>query len=265
MKAKTEELLYMLLWTCDLAMRPTFRNLTDSFEAWSYRNGFHRQLAQLEKRRMLEAREKADQRVLRLTDAGRLRALGGRDPVACWESDWDGQWWMVLFDLRAEQEAERRRLRRYLRGRGLGCLQKSVWITPHPLEAETDFLADTKVNPSSILFLNARPASGESDADIVAAAWDFDRINAEWRTYRSILKEKPTGALRDAEEAGRFHHWARRERQAWLNAVAVDPLLPRALWPAGYAGESAWLARVKAHAAAVRQVAGTRGIEVPNQ
>ena len=55
MKAKTEELLYLLLWTCERLVRPTFRNLTDSFESWVYRNGFNRQLAELERRKLVES------------------------------------------------------------------------------------------------------------------------------------------------------------------------------------------------------------------
>jgi hypothetical protein len=30
MRSKSEELLYLLLWACDMVRRPTFRNLTDS-------------------------------------------------------------------------------------------------------------------------------------------------------------------------------------------------------------------------------------------
>ena len=37
---KTEELLNLLLWSTDQLMNPSFRNLTDSFETWAYRNGF---------------------------------------------------------------------------------------------------------------------------------------------------------------------------------------------------------------------------------
>ena len=55
MKAKTEELLYLLLWTADQLCRPTFRNLTDTFEQWAYRQGFHRQLWELERRQFLES------------------------------------------------------------------------------------------------------------------------------------------------------------------------------------------------------------------
>src|ERR1041385_6368505 len=73
MKPKTEELLYLLLWASEIAARPTFRNLTGSFEAWAYRNGFHRQLAALEQQQLLETKQEADGlRLHRLTEAGRL-------------------------------------------------------------------------------------------------------------------------------------------------------------------------------------------------
>jgi hypothetical protein len=39
MRAKTEELLYMLLWASEMLWHPTFRNFTESFEDWAYRNG----------------------------------------------------------------------------------------------------------------------------------------------------------------------------------------------------------------------------------
>src|ERR1041384_4545776 len=89
-KPKTEELLYLLLWACDIAARPTFRNLTDSFESWAYRTGFHRQLATLERQHLLETSLKSGGgRLHRLTEAGRLMALGARDPIARWKRRWD--------------------------------------------------------------------------------------------------------------------------------------------------------------------------------
>ncbi len=49
MQPKTEELLNLLLWSAEMVLRPTFRNLTESYEAWAYRKGLMRQLATLEK------------------------------------------------------------------------------------------------------------------------------------------------------------------------------------------------------------------------
>jgi len=56
MRAKTEELLYFLLWTAETISRPTWRNMTGSFEGWAYRKGLFRQLQRLENQQWLERR-----------------------------------------------------------------------------------------------------------------------------------------------------------------------------------------------------------------
>src|SRR5438477_10424039 len=81
MRAKTEELLYLLLWAAEIFSRPTWRNLSESFESWAYRKGLRQQLLRLEKQGWIERQVGlAGNRLLRLTEVGRLKALGGRDP-----------------------------------------------------------------------------------------------------------------------------------------------------------------------------------------
>jgi phenylacetic acid degradation operon negative regulatory protein len=255
MKPKTEELLYFLLWSCERLLHPTWRNLTDSFEGWAYRNGFLRQLRYLEKLDLLESQDRTpDERSLRLTEAGRLHALGGRDPEACWRRPWDGRWRLVLFDVPVGQDTARNRLRHYLRERGFGYLQKSVWITPHALAEERQALARSKVDVEALLLLEARPAAGETDAEIVEGAWDFDPINENYAHYLRIISRIPSGALDKETAAKAFRRWASQERAAWLEAVSLDPFLPEALLPAGYLGREAWQARIKAQAHLAQQL-----------
>ena len=72
MQPKTEEFLNLLLWSADLLARPTFRNLTDSYESWAYRNGLLRQAATLERQQLLERDTGSpDDRLYRLTAQGR--------------------------------------------------------------------------------------------------------------------------------------------------------------------------------------------------
>src|SRR5439155_10688504 len=168
MRTKTEELLYLLLWTCDMVTRPSFRNLNGSFEGWAYRNGFGRQLAELERQKLLESRNPGSKgsrrlnRALRLTEAGRLHALGGRDPEIRWQRRWDGRWRLVLFDLPNAQSTLRNRLRMQLRRLGFGWLQNSVWISPDPLDTEKAALGGSHVDVESLIVFEARPCSGES-------------------------------------------------------------------------------------------------------
>lgn len=254
MKAKTEELLNLLLWSADKLARPTFRNLTDSYESWAYRNGLPRQISTLEKGQLIEARGGgSDERVFRLTAQGRLCALGGRDPQVRWARPWDGRWRMVLFDVPVTRDSHRRRLRRYLHDRGFGCLQGSVWITPDPLEEEKTILLGAKVDVESMLLLDARPCAGETDEEIVAGAWDCERINQRYQRLMKILGEHPKGALRNESAAKAMLRWASAERAAWLDAVMNDPLLPERILPPGYLGRTVWRRRVE-----VLQLAGSQ-------
>lgn len=255
MKPKTEELLNLLLWSADKLARPTFRNLTDSYESWAYQNGLGRQAAKLERHHLLECHPASpDDRMYRLTWQGRLLALGGRDPQARWSREWDGRWRLVLFDVPNTQNTHRSRLRRYLRDKGFGYLQNSVWITPDPLEAERQILGDGRINVESLLLLEARPCAGESDTEIVGGAWDFENINRRYGRHLKVLAERPDGALRSEAAAKALLRWANVEREAWLDAVTMDPLLPARLLPPHYLGQKVWLRRIEVLRDAGRQL-----------
>jgi len=116
MKAKSELLLYHLLWTAETVMDPTFRNLDASFESWAYRNGFLPQIHRLEAAGLIESPKESWSRgrFVRLTEDGRIAALGGRDPEACWAAPWDKKWRLVLFDLPEKERALRMQVRRAL-------------------------------------------------------------------------------------------------------------------------------------------------------
>jgi phenylacetic acid degradation operon negative regulatory protein len=244
MNAKTEEFLYLLLWGAETLVRPTFRNLNESYEGWAYRTGLLRQLARLEQRKLIERKPgKIVEHIYRLTETGRLTALGGRDPLALWNRSWDGQWRVVVFDLPERENASRVRLRRFLKDRGFGYLQNSLWITPDPLDKTVRKLATSGQDVESFLTLEARPCSGESDRAIVAGAWDFDQINQRYEECLSVLKKYPTSSQTVAKDTAKLQHWARREWVLWRAAIQGDPLLPSVLLPAGYRGKETWRVR----------------------
>lgn len=255
MQSKTEQFLNLLLWSAEMLVRPTFRNLTESYEGWAYRKGLMRQVIALERQRLLERDNSLpNDRLYRLTAAGRLHALGGRDPEKRWERSWDGKWRMVLFDVPTGQNAQRERLRRYLRAKCFGYLQNSVWITPDSLEEERKILGRGRIDVESLLLLEARPCAGESDSEIAAGAWDFENINRRYGRHLKVLEKRPTAALRNEPAARALLSWAAAEREAWLEAVTNDPLLPARLLPADYLGRRAWLRRLEVLQHAGRQI-----------
>lgn len=245
-------MLYLLLWTCERLMRPTFRNLTESWESWAYRNGLLRQLNRLASQKLVESHKSENRKcppLWRLSEAGRIHALGGRDPVKEWLRPWDGRWRLVTFDIPVQCNLARDRIRLRLRNRGFGLLQESVWITPHGLPTVSQWLPDPGEN-ASLLFLQSEPVEGNTDQDVVSTAWDFARINELYACYMTILKNQPPGPIHDERGANMMRTWWNQERLSWLEAVTSDPLLPDPLLPAGYLGKEAWSARATALSAA---------------
>ena len=90
--------------------------------------------------------------------------------------------------------------------------------------------------------------------EIVAGAWDFERINLRYARHLKILGERPGGALRNDATAKGLLRWAAAERKAWLEAVTNDPLLPGRILPSDYLGQPAWRRRVEVLRDASRQL-----------
>jgi phenylacetic acid degradation operon negative regulatory protein len=236
MKAKTELLLHRLLWLADKPMRPTFRNIEDSFEGWAYYRGLLPQIRRLEAQGLLEGMtdERSGQRLHRLTEAGRLAAAGGRDPEAAWSAVWDQQWRLFLFDIPEVESSKRRLLNRALARAGCGCLQGSVWISPHLPSSLEAILAEEDPDCGHLLLLLAASKGKIVDGRMVLTAWNFAAIGAGYEAVVGVLDQFPQVAA--AADLEVLADWTARELGAWRKALAADPLLPAALHPKDYQG-----------------------------
>ncbi len=242
-----EEVLLTLLWVADKLSRPTLNNLTQSYEGWAWQHGLNRLLNRAEDRELVRRERQAEQLVYRLTETGRVQALGGHDAPARWSRLWDGRWRQVLFDLPSHRKKVRIQLWRWLRANGFGYLQNSVWIHPDPVGKLADALAEWRDDVESFVLMEATCCPGYSDAAIVAGAWDFEEINRRLRGYiqTATLTSRDLACLREKPSA--LPGWITQDRIAWRHALELDPLLPRALWPSGYEGERAWNTKLKSY------------------
>ncbi len=246
--AKTEEFLLTLLWMADVASRPTYRNLNDSFEGWCHRQGYLRRLKHLERAQLIErpADSAIGKCICRLTESGRQALLAGSDHQSRWDRAWDGQWRMLLFDLPRKDPGLRRRLLRWLHDRKFGYLQNSVWISPDPLDGIKQIPGEWRRQLGEFVVMEGRPAAPFSDEQITLEAWNFDAINDACRLYLDFAKSWNA-------ERGRPREWlgddlaqaAARERELWANCVRLDPLLPASLCPKSYLGFRAVQARAQ--------------------
>lgn len=182
-----------------------------------------------------------DERIFRLTGQGQQRVWGEIDPPARWGRPWDGMWRLAMFDVPQAQVALRTKLRRKLRELRFGWLQNSVWLSPDPVSKLMEELSARKVSVESLLFIEGRPAGGETDAELVAGGWDFVRLTKMQADYLKFLRQRP--ALGRSTKGTEWAAWLDAEHRAWHAVARLDPFLPDALLPAGYAGKEAWQAR----------------------
>ncbi len=224
-------------------MRPTWRNLDSSFESWAYGNGLLKQIHRLEAQAFIESRRdgKSGQRFIRLTEKGLAAGSLGCQPEQRWQRAWDGRWRVILFDLPEEERAARRKLRKQLKLAGFGCMQRSAWISPDSLDDMTKDLRPLAVNAANLVLLDSIPCGGESSADLVAASWDFVRINGAWKNLSDHLDVLPKDPQAWRQET--IVQWSTQERNLLRGCFRLDPLLPHGLLPAHYMGLPTWKKR----------------------
>jgi DNA-binding transcriptional regulator PaaX len=245
MKAKTELLLYRLLWLAEKPLRPTYSNLEATFEGWAYRNGLLNQIKQLEAKGYLEATQDpaSGKRLHRLTEAGRTVVLGGRDPEKAWAQPWDHKWRLFLFDIPEQESSKRRQLTRSLAKAGCGCLQGSVWISPATPSVIECLAAGDDPDCSHLLMLLADSKGPKVDAKMVDGAWDFEAINAAYQQLQEVLDQFPQAARGKSRES--LSDWTVAENTASRACLQQDPLLPAVLLPKDYVGRKIWSHRRK--------------------
>jgi len=243
MKAKTELLLYRLLWLAEKPMNKPYHNLEQSFEGWAYRNGLLNQIHQLERQGWLESRHDpaSGKRLHRLTEAGRNLVLDGRDPEKSWSRDWDRKWRLFLFDIPESQRSMRRQLNRTLAKAGCGCLQGSVWIAPCTPQQIEKLVESDDPDCTHLLMLHADSKGLKVDAKMVEGAWDFEKINTAHRALQTILDRYPDVVRSYSREA--LAVWTAEENAATRAFLQIDPLLPSVLLPKGYEAKKIWKKR----------------------
>ncbi len=255
MKAKSELLLWQMMWAADKMLCPTLRNLNESFEGWAYQNGLLQQIQRLEAKGFVESQGGGfdDKRFHRLTEAGRIAALGGRDPEAAWAVEWDRKWRLFLFDVPESERSLRRKLTRALAALGCGCLQGSVWIAATRPQGIDKAFPEKGADCSHLMILEAESRGLRVDRRMVEGAWDFETINSRYQRHIDLMERFPKG--KSGGNSTALAAWAARENAAWLKAVRSDPLLPAMLLPKGYLGQRAWRKRkaVIARAAALAE------------
>ena len=87
--------------------------------------------------------EKNNQKFIKLTKKGELKLLFEKSKLNK-PKEWDGKWRLLMFDIPEGSRKKRNQIRRLLKQAGFSILQKSVFISPYPLNREAvNFLKES--------------------------------------------------------------------------------------------------------------------------
>ena len=97
-------------------------------------------IREIRKRRFARLVRKKNRYVLEVTEEGQRRVLPHRISrlIVPAQSEWDGLWRIVLFDIPERRRTARNALRDKLRELGFFLLQKSAFVLPYPCEDALD-------------------------------------------------------------------------------------------------------------------------------
>lgn len=210
---------------------------------WEDETRNRERLRSMKRRGWIDVRRDGPEPVVVLTEAGRDAACGGPDPETRWSRPWDGQWRFFLFDLPGRQSRIRVALWRWMRRERFGYLQNSVWITPDPVDPESVPVGSFRLKADASTFIQGRPLSPDGDRALVTGAWEFAAIDRAHGEVLRLASEGQDAFKRRVWKPAQRREWAAALRRAWRAVQQLDPLLPEALWPAGYRGRMAWQAR----------------------
>jgi phenylacetic acid degradation operon negative regulatory protein len=143
--------------------------------------------------------------------------------------EWDGQWVLVQVRIPESDRRARHVVRSRLAWAGFGSLGPGLWLSPHADRAgEADrVLREAGVAGDAHVFVARR--TGLSDTrEMVAAAWDLPRLEAEYEQFVAEFRTPAVPSDLLLRQLELVH--------AWRRFPALDPALPRELLPPRWTG-----------------------------
>lgn len=220
-----------------LASKP---GMTRMSRYWGYteQRDAYRAFERWEAEQYIEKQQRGSEVVYRIGKAGQQFLQQQGCSPAQRRRAWDRRWRMVMFDFPEVARKARDAFRRELKMHRMGCLQKSVWITPDPVIADWNrLLADLKLTEWVLLFESAEHGPVE-DKEIAFRVWKLDEVGKRYTNHLARYQNLPQrlsmcrAPVLPAELAAE----ARRERREYFGLLREDPLLPMPLLPKAFAG-----------------------------
>lgn len=177
---------------------------------------------------------------LKLTGLGRKTLPDYHFPEKFWNTKWNGYWYLLIFDVPESQRSYRDTLRGFLKRLRMGCLQKSVWITPYDIRPDYDDLQQAANIHAVSYLLETQTVLHQETAEIIENSWNFEKLAEAHRHYLAAYSKNLELLAASNYDSALLLRLLDREADAYVQCMRPDPLLPGKLLPAGYQGKKVY-------------------------
>ena len=209
----------LFLWTPPGYARKKFRQLV----ARMVREGYVQQV-------LVEGRPH-----FRLTGLGRKQLIKNKPVLSqTGGQEWDGFWRIVIFDIAEAQRKLRDLLRRQLIKIGFGALQNSTYISCYDYSKEFLEWLDVKGLPGKVLLLESKQKYLGEPKLLAEKVWGLAAIQVK---YKQVIDRVVTRF--GIKEASKREEFLKKIYRDYLEALIIDPLLPKSLLAEDWGREKA--------------------------
>jgi phenylacetic acid degradation operon negative regulatory protein len=156
-------------------------------------------------------------------------------------TNWDRQWYLVVYSLPEKKRRQRHVLRKQLTWLGFGRLAPGTWCSAHDRGAElAELFSELKVEPYVDVF-NGHYRGPCTDEELVHRCWELDSIGSQYHEflakhepgYLHCLHQTQQGRQIDAQSCFVKRFWLTRD---YMTFPQQDPNLPVSLLPTDWIG-----------------------------
>jgi phenylacetic acid degradation operon negative regulatory protein len=177
---------------------------------------------------------------LYLTAKGEAQLPDVGRPQRFWDRPWRGIWYVLVYDVPESNRSYRNALRGFLRQMRMGYLQGSVWVSARDIRAEFSDLAEAAAAGDYAFLFEARTVLGLRPEVVVRSAWEMEALRKSQQWFCGVCEENLRQLAAGRHSSAALASLSREAMAGYEVVMDKDPLLPRALWPSGYAGEEAY-------------------------
>ena len=172
----------------------------------------------------------------RLTGLGRKQLMKNKPvlSLSAGEQEWDGFWRIVIFDIAESQRKLRDLLRRQLIKMGFGALQNSTYISCYDYSKEFLEWLDVKGLPGKVLLLESKQKYLGEPKLLAEKVWGLAAIQVK---YKQVIDRVVTRF--GIKEASKREEFLKKIYRDYLEALIIDPLLPKSLLAEDWGREKA--------------------------